>query len=404
MKVIHVPRRLARCAWGGTEQVVERLVERQRAAGLTPQIFTSTALDAAPTDLLAGCPVRRFPYRYPVWPLPAARRAAFDQKGGNLISTALARAVATEPGLSLVHLHTGGRLGAQVLRVARRRGIPVVLTLHGGHFDIPPAELADLRASGHGPALEWGRVLSWWWGTRHLLAQVDALMCVGRAEYDLACAALPQQRVVFVPGAVDPAPFRRANRDAGRTRLGLPPGRRAIACVARLDRQKDQLQLVQAWAGLGRAECDLVLVGPETSPGYADLCRQAAYGAAGRLLLTGNLEAAAIPDVLAAADVAVLPSRHEPFGLAVLEAWAAGVPIVATQVGGPAWLLACGDGELVPPGDAGALRAALFRLLDDPGRCAALADRGRARVEEFTWERQWATVRGVYDAVGMSVT
>jgi len=397
VNVIHVPRRLARCAWGGTEQVLEHLLERQRADGLSPQVFTSTALDAAPTDHLAGCPVQRFPYSYPVWPLPAARRAAFDRKGGNLISAALAQAVARAPRLDLVHLHTGGRLGAQVLRAARRRGVPVVLTLHGGHFDIPPAELNDLRARGHGPAWEWGRVLSWWWGSRQLLAQVDALMCVGRAEYDLARVALPRQRVVFVPGAVDPTPFRNANREAGRARLGLPPGRRAIVCVARLDRQKDQLLLVRAWAALGRAECDLVLAGPETSPGYADLCRHAAAGAAGRLVLTGNLDAAAIPDVLAAAEVAVLPSRHEPFGLAVLEAWAAGVPMVATQVGGPAWLLAEGDGELVPPGDAEALRAALVRLLDDPGRCAALAAKGLKRVQEFTWDRQWATVRALYD-------
>ena len=83
--------------------------------------------------------------------------------------------------------------------------------------------------------------------------------------------------------------------------------------------------------------------------------------------------------LLAAADVCVLPSRWEPFGTVMLEAWAAGTPLVAAASQGPAALISDGvNGLLVPVDDAPALAAAMGRLIADPALKARLIERGRA--------------------------
>ncbi|MBA3845761.1 MAG: glycosyltransferase family 4 protein, partial [Planctomycetes bacterium] len=288
-----------------------------------------------------------------------------------------------------------------------RRRVPCVISLHGGHFAIPAAEHADLVAgrAGRARGLDWGRALSWWWGTRTLLERVDAVICVGQDEYQAATARLPGQRVYFVPGAVDVDAFARGDRARGRAALGIDPARELVVAVSRLDRQKDLATLVQAWAGAGRPTCDLALIGSETTPGYADELRRLSAGAAGRLLLPGNMAAAVVPDLLAAADISVLPSRHEPFGLAIVESWAAGTAVIGAAIGGPAWLLA-GEtcGRLFPPGDHGALRALIVDLFDHPERRRALAEAGRRRATgEFTWRHHVDRLLTIYTEAGMRV-
>ena len=87
--------------------------------------------------------------------------------------------------------------------------------------------------------------------------------------------------------------------------------------------------------------------------------------------------------LLGAADICVLPSRWEPFGTVMLEAWAAGVPLVAAASQGPAAFIEDGDnGLLVPVDDAAALAAAIGRLMADPALRAHLIERGRADYQQ----------------------
>lgn len=102
-----------------------------------------------------------------------------------------------------------------------------------------------------------------------------------------------------------------------------------------------------------------------------------------------------------AADICVFPSRHEPFGTVTLEAWAAGVPLIAAAAVGPAGVVRDGeDGLLVPVDDADALAAALQRLIDDPGLAARLAEQGRARWRaDFTKQAAVRRWRELFDKV-----
>src|SRR5690606_19245434 len=131
---------------------------------------------------------------------------------------------------------------------------------------------------------------------------------------EAAKKALPEKRLLLLPGGVNISEFERADRNRGRALLGVPHDRALIVCVARLDHQKDQATLVRAWSHHLNADCDLALVGPETTPGYVVELRKLAQKKGGRLFISGSLSPEDMPHVYAAGDVSVLPSKHEPFG------------------------------------------------------------------------------------------
>jgi glycosyltransferase involved in cell wall biosynthesis len=117
----------------------------------------------------------------------------------------------------------------------------------------------------------------------------------------------------------------------------------------------------------------------------ATLERQAAaLGIAGRVRFLGWRDD--VPALLAAADFLVCPSRHEPLGNVVIEAWAASRAVVAASAAGPRELIADGEsGLLVPVEDVASLAAAMARLSADPALRARLAANGRAAYEaQFT--------------------
>ena len=106
-------------------------------------------------------------------------------------------------------------------------------------------------------------------------------------------------------------------------------------------------------------------------------------------------------DALAAADVYAQPSRTDSFGIAYLEAWCYGVPVVGAQAGGvPAVIRHGADGLLVPFGDVAALAGVLGRLLGDPSLAHALGAVGQARVRrELTWDAAYTRARTLYGAL-----
>ena len=109
-----------------------------------------------------------------------------------------------------------------------------------------------------------------------------------------------------------------------------------------------------------------------------------AAGLTGRVVLAGAFDA--VDEILQAADLFVLPSREEGLSLALLEALAAGLPVVASDIPGNRLVIEDGqEGLLFPPGAAGVLASAIEVLLSEPNRAAALAAAGRARVSrEFS--------------------
>jgi glycosyltransferase involved in cell wall biosynthesis len=161
----------------------------------------------------------------------------------------------------------------------------------------------------------------------------------------------------------------------------------ALLCVAAVTPVKGHDVLLDALEGL---PCRCTCVGSlDRDPAFADALRGRASE---RLRFTGPLVGAALDRAYAAADLLVLPSRAETYGMVITEALARGVPVVATDVGGVTEALGDG-GLLVPPGDLG---AALRRWLGDPELRERLRAAARARRATLRgWDATAATVAGV---------
>jgi len=402
-RIIHVPRRFVAHEWGGTETVVAELARQQLARGWRPEIHTSLALSRKRKEICKDIPVRRYSYCYPFLGLDAAQRSQLDKKGGNLISPGLFGSLACAGDVRLYHAHTLKRMGGEVFTAARMRKKPFVVTLHGGVFDVPAAEQEQVTGTQAGH-LEWGKIFGMLFRSRQILEEADAVICVGHGEYEKARAVLSHERVHHLGNGVDAGRF--ANGDGGkfRRRYGIPEEAVVLACYSRFDPQKDQACLVEAFDQLagGNPLLHLVLAGPCTVPAYlAKLdSRIAASPFAARIRRLGAIESggSALPDAYHGCDIFVLPSRHEPFGIVVLEAWSAGKPVVAASVGGLRNLIRDGvNGFLVPGADASAM-AARIRELTGSGELRGKMGRAGCELarESYTWARIAGETERIY--------
>jgi len=201
-------------------------------------------------------------------------------------------------------------------------------------------------------------------------------------------AMAPSRALVIEPGCDLPAlPPRDAARAAAAQRPRPSPLQ--LLCVASVTARKGHLVLLDALAALAHLPWTLHCVGSLTmDPATAAAVRtaSAALGLQDRVHWHGAAGAEALPAHYAHADVFVLPSLFEGYGMVLAEALAHGLPVVASDTGAAAQLLAGGAGLLVPPGDAAALRAALACVLSEPARRESLGQAAlAARARLPTW-------------------
>ena len=186
---------------------------------------------------------------------------------------------------------------------------------------------------------------------------------------------------MVIPNGVDLDRFP-ARQAADLSALGIPAGRRIVTFVGRLDRQKGTEWLIET-AGPWLAklpDCDLLLVGrARWRAGCEAACRAA--GIADRVHFAGWRND--VPEILAASDLLVLPSAWEGMPNVVLEAMAAGRPLVATDVEGVRELLGpLAERQAVRYGDSPALAGRIAGFLGDPAAAAAVGSANRRRVED----------------------
>jgi glycosyltransferase involved in cell wall biosynthesis len=284
----------------------------------------------------------------------------------------------------LVHAHLGEDAAVLpvALAAARRWSAPLVVTVH-----LSPRH--TLAVSG--PRSAFLRVVGGGIETMTVRRAAAVITLTDRLAAVLRAGGVPTDRVHAIPSGVRIARYEEAVEPAT-----LP--RPAVVFVGRLHRQKGVDTLVTA---VRRLPSDTMLTLVGDGPERRAIERQAReMGIAERVRITGFVPHADVPALLAAADVVVLPSRYEELGTALVEAMAAGRPIVATAVGGIPEVVRDGvGGLLVPADDPAALAAAIGRILADPALAARLAAGARERAAGYDWDRLAERTAAVYETV-----
>jgi glycosyltransferase involved in cell wall biosynthesis len=227
-------------------------------------------------------------------------------------------------------------------------------------------------------------------------------VCVGQGVADDACTdrLAPLRKLRVIRNGIDLAPFgvTLARRDRLRHGLGLGRNTRIVGSVGRLARDKDLRTLLLAFDALPEtATNDTVLIVVGEGDEAARLHALAASLAASRKILFTGFRAD-IADILGGMDVFVSTTRREGLSIAILEAMATRLPVIATKITANLELIAHEDtGLLVPVAAVAETAAALQRLLNDAALGRALGDSARARVEsEFRLERMLAETYELY--------
>jgi phosphatidylinositol alpha-mannosyltransferase len=350
-------------AWdapGGVQVHVRELGVRLRARGHDIRVLTpSRARPAEPWVSAVGRPVA-VPYNRSVAPI------CFSPSSARRVGAEL-RAFAPD----VVHAHEPLTPSTSMLalRAAAREHTPTVATFHAG---AERSVLFDVAA----PAL------------RRLARAIDVRIAVSAAAADFAARRIGDGFVVVANG-VD------VERFAGAEPADLPAGRRMLF-VGRLDERKGFRVAVAAFERLADRFPDLLLIavgdGPEAAAARAlpEAIRQ-------RVVLVGRVANEDLHRYEAAADVFVAPSvGGETFGVVLIEAMSAGVPVVASDIRGYDEVIRAGEGLLVPPRDPRALADAVARILDDPRAARELADAGRVRARTYSWESVTDRLEAVY--------
>ena len=306
------------------------------------------------------------------------RRVLFDRLGDSYFQAVRRRLPAWRAaGVDLVHAHQALPDGAAAQRIAAALGVPYVVTVHG----------ADVYQSLRNAGAERRRAAS-------VLGGAAAVVAVSSAVARLLEPYVPPARL-----HVD------LNGTVGGGRSAAPaeflPGRPLVLTVAYLVERKAHAVVLDALARLRRdgrrVEYVVIGDGPLAEPLQAQ-ARDLGIGDAVHFL--GRRPNDEVQRYMARADLFALPSWDEAFGLVYTEAMAQGTPVLACAGEGCEDFIEDGrSGYLVPPHDAGAVAAAIARVLDDPDEARRVGEAGRDAAAGLTWERNAAAQLAVYRQV-----
>lgn len=361
--ITHVVENLER---GGLERSVIDLVRAQLARGHRCQVVCLFGRGALAVELDAlGVPVQ----------------ACGKRRGFDLRALLRARRAIVGHRTDVLHTHNATAHYHAVLAAIGATPACTINTRHG----MGALDAGSRRERLYRLAMRW----------------TDFVVTVCRAaKRELEQAAiLPPDKLRAIPNGIRIERFAPANAQARAklvASLGLPPRTQLVGTVGRLNWAKDHAGLIHAFADLRRRtpDCALVIIGDgalrEELRALID-----GEGLAGRVFLLGDRSD--VEELLCGLDVFALSSLTEGYSIALLEACAAALPIVATEVGGNAEIVRAGsNGLLVPPRSPQALADALYALLADPAAAAVMGRAGRDWVLE---EGSFTTMAARYDAL-----
>ena len=340
---------------GGTERLVVEIVRYLRANAIDSIVCCLDNEGAWAQEVRdLGIPV-----------VALQRKPGFKPSLGRSIAR-----LARQHQVDVVHCHHYSSFVYGQLSASLWSGPPVVFTEHGRLSDAPPSRKRRLV----NPVIGW------------LPAAIYAVSEDLREH--MVAEGFPRSRVTVIHNGIDPGPqISATERAAARAVLGLASEAPVVGTVGRLDPVKDFVTLIRGFATFSRElpHARLVIVGEGTERTALETAARES-GCDHRILFTGHRQD--VRALLPAFDLFVNSSIHEGISLTILEAMAAGIPVVATTVGGNPEIVTEDTGVLVSPRSPSCIAKALVDLARDEATRQRLAQAGRTRVETcFSAER-----------------
>ena len=383
MRILHATKTLA-ASYGGPPKACFEMARAAARRGHAVSIFTTDLGDPGPLGGAPGGPVERDGvtiHRYPV-----RRPHVWGASPG--MARALREAI---PRVDVVHLHSLYLFHDRVVgRECARSGVPYLLQPHGA---LDPWHHRRKRLR------KW---LVEAWYQNAVTRRAGAIQFTTEEEARLARPRISGARAVVVPIGLDLDEYAlppRGRFRAAHPRIGDRP---VVLFLGRLDAKKGLDVVVRAFSGAvrGGPDAHLVVAGPDGGMRARTEAWIEARGLRARATLTGMLTGADKLALLADADLFVLPSHTESFGIAVVEAMACGLPVaISDRVNLWREVAACRAGWIVPVA-AEPLRDAIVEALRDPAGARERGERGRRLVaERFTWSRIAPAQEAVYGSL-----
>ncbi|MCA9286673.1 MAG: glycosyltransferase, partial [Phycisphaerales bacterium] len=349
---------------GGTPRAVLDLSHVLARRGHEVVLLTAGG-DAVPADRLqpeSGLPtVVLLPSAFGAWARVSGR---LDRTDAEKVREWIAWADA-------VHLHVPwDQVGVRIGRTARACGRRYLLTAHG---------MLDDETMGDRSLKNLKKRLFLMVSARRFLEEAEAVQCTSSVEAEQSIRWFPRGRTVVLPLLCDLSPYERQPEERGhRAFEGADP---KVLFLGRLHPIKGLERLIDAAPILRQRHPRVrVVLAGTGEPGYERSLREriAATGAADLVVPIGHVAGADKLALLRAADAVVLPSRHENFGLSLIEALASGTPVVATR-GVNIWReLEASGGAVIAPGTAEGIAEAIARVVSAPASREEMGKHGRA--------------------------
>jgi D-inositol-3-phosphate glycosyltransferase len=251
-------------------------------------------------------------------------------------------------------------------------------------------------------------------GERRVLACADRVIVATLAELTQLrfLYKASDRKLTIIPPGVDTSHFYPIPADEAKLVIGLKPDARMILFVGRIEPLKGVDTLIRAMSCLGLKDADrpvhLAIIGGEPSASPQEmsaemarlqkLCDELCLDQT--VVFMGKRDQDKLPYYYSAAEVLVMPSHYESFGMVALEAMACGTPVIASDVGGLGFLVQNGEtGYTIPDGEPNALCDKLSTLLNDPHLRETMGRRAAEYAQSYTWDKIAAQIVKVYQAL-----
>ena len=293
--------------------------------------------------------------------------------------------------MDVVHVHHPFLSGPLALRYCKSRGIPVIFTnhtrydLYAQHYLPPyvPDEVGETFLRAYLPGF---------------CQRCDLVIAPSHGVVGVMRGLGVKSPLKVIPNGIDLNPFQNPGRRLTRAEIGLPESRLVLMYVGRLNPEKNLVFLLRAFFGVAAAEPNAVLALVGEGPEMDNLRDQAMRsGMAERLIFLGQVPYDVVPSYLALADAFVTASVTEVHPLSLIEAMAAGLPVMGVDSPGVADTITDGDNGLLSPPDLAAFTARLTRLVLEPEMRQRLAERARETAQLYSLERTGQMVLQEYE-------